>query len=474
MGDSDNDGDGDGHAPAMTCPFCGWEATDGEYAMLLHMETLHAEGDSPFVATGSRDNGSGSIKGGDEEDLPFAECPVDGCGELLSFDEMDFHIELHAGEAGTSPEPELAQPPSSSSNQAPGASSSSSGPSRSHREAERQQTHSKPAASSSSQAKAISAWRKLLKMPDSNPVTSRQRMDGASSAASDQSRGKRLGKAQLGKYAHEDRMPDWLVSLLRKGGQVESEGVVGVIAQLLEQCSSTKYAYLCHPCVRHVSKLKKEGGFCGYRNIQMMTSYVISTKFQGYRQLDKKVPSIFQIQDFIEAAWDAGINSQGRLETGGIKGTRKYIGTPEALAMFRLLNIPCDAQGFRDRERGRSEALLMEYVENYFQSGVQDPTQRIRQTNLPPLYFQHAGHSMTVIGFERQRSGAKNLIVFDPMFHDASNIVKLVGRKFEYTFVELALKAYRRGSTYLRKYREFEVLRLREPVGGFPPLPAAS
>lgn len=72
----------------------------------------------------------------------------------------------------------------------------------------------------------------------------------------------------------------------------------------------------------------------------MMSSYIIATKFQGCLQLDSKVPTIFQIQDFIESAWDVGINRQGRLETGGIKGTRKYIGTPEALAMFRLLNIP--------------------------------------------------------------------------------------------------------------------------------------
>ncbi len=61
--------------------------------------------------------------------------------------------------------------------------------------------------------------------------------------------------------------------------------------------------------------------------------------------------------------------------------------------MFRLLDITCDAQGIRHKEPGKSEALLMEYVENYFQSGVEDPTQRIRKTNLPPLYFQHLGSS---------------------------------------------------------------------------------
>jgi zinc finger-containing ubiquitin peptidase 1 len=147
-------------------------------------------------------------------------------------------------------------------------------------------------------------------------------------------------------------MPDWLVVLLKKGGQVTSQGerrvmvssiwlvqltmlgVVSVLALLLEQSSSTKYAYLCHPCVQHVSKLKREGtfptgGFCGYRNIQMMSSYIIHTKSKGYEPFSNSIPSIFQIQEWIETAWDQGINTQGRLETGGVRGTRKYIGTPE-------------------------------------------------------------------------------------------------------------------------------------------------
>lgn len=35
--------------------------------------------------------------------------------------------------------------------------------------------------------------------------------------------------------------------------------MIPVLVQLLEQCSATKYAYLCHPCVQHVSKIKREG-----------------------------------------------------------------------------------------------------------------------------------------------------------------------------------------------------------------------
>ncbi len=35
-----------------------------------------------------------------------------------------------------------------------------------------------------------------------------------------------------------------------------------MLEQLLDQSPSSKYAYLCHPCVQHVSKLKREGMRC--------------------------------------------------------------------------------------------------------------------------------------------------------------------------------------------------------------------
>ncbi|KXX81765.1 Zinc finger with UFM1-specific peptidase domain protein [Madurella mycetomatis] len=423
------------------------------------METLHSEGDSPFAV--KEDHASDSAGTGD--DPQYAECPIEGCGELLLLQELDYHLELHGEESGHNhlEEASVSQPPEHDAHIA----SSASGPPRSHWEPERQRRPDHGAQATSRQAKAISAWRRLLRMPGSSSahklLPKRRHQDETQTAGAHPARGKRLGKSHLGKYAHEERMPDWLVTMLRKNGQVVSQGVILVLAQLLEQSPSTKYAYLCHPCVQHVSKLKREGGFCGYRNIQMISSYVTHTKFKGHQNLgSNSIPSIFQIQEFIETAWDQGINSQGRIETGGIRGTRKYIGTPEALAMFRLLDIPCDAQGIKNKEAGKSEAILMEYVENHFQFGVEDPTQRIRRTNLPPLYFQHAGHSLTIIGFEKLKNGAKNLLVFDPSFHDASSIVRLVGQTFVHPMPDLALKPYRRGGKYLGNYREFELLRL--------------
>jgi len=66
---------------------------------------------------------------------------------------------------------------------------------------------------------------------------------------------------------------------------------------------------------------------------------------------------------------------------------------------------------------------------------------------------------MTIIGFERKRDGSKNLIVFDPMFHDAQNITKLIGTSFKAKNPADHMRAYRRGTKYLRKYNEFELLK---------------
>jgi hypothetical protein len=66
---------------------------------------------------------------------------------------------------------------------------------------------------------------------------------------------------------------------------------------------------------------------------------------------------------------------------------------------------------------------------------------------------------MTIIGFEKKKDGSQNLLVFDPMFHDAPGILRLVGTSFSCkNYVEL-LRAYQRGTKYLKKYRAFEILR---------------
>ena len=85
-------------------------------------------------------------------------------------------------------------------------------------------------------------------------------------------------------------MPTWLVKLLDSDGEVKivnrinpagklkkvkstnhAENILPVISQLLDQDRSTRFAFLCHPSVKHVSKLKREGkhylGIQGIKNV---------------------------------------------------------------------------------------------------------------------------------------------------------------------------------------------------------------
>lgn len=85
-------------------------------------------------------------------------------------------------------------------------------------------------------------------------------------------------------------MPEWLHRQLKRGAKVslinqispsgrsvrvetvdnERPGILPVLAQLCEQDHTLSKVYLCHPGVQHIFKMAKEGGFCGYRNIQML------------------------------------------------------------------------------------------------------------------------------------------------------------------------------------------------------------
>lgn len=144
-------------------------------------------------------------------------------------------------------------------------------------------------------------------------------------------------------------MPSWLRRMLENGAKVtrsnrigpngtlvrhdavenETSHVIPVLVQLCQQDSSVQRAFFCSPKVRHVFKMSREGGFCGYRNIQMLISYIQDSRASGHEHFPGMLPTILKLQDMIERAWDMGFNSTGRIETGGIRGTRKYIGTPE-------------------------------------------------------------------------------------------------------------------------------------------------
>ena len=139
-------------------------------------------------------------------------------------------------------------------------------------------------------------------------------------------------KAELGPNAFEEHMPARLRMQLEGGSTRNKErptALIEILGRLCDLDQSVETVYLCHPAVRRLSKTSNEGNLCGYRNIQMMISYIIGAPAPGSEHFPNGLPSVLDLQDFIEQAWDKGINSEGRVETGGVRGTRKYIGTPE-------------------------------------------------------------------------------------------------------------------------------------------------
>jgi zinc finger-containing ubiquitin peptidase 1 len=114
-------------------------------------------------------------------------------------------------------------------------------------------------------------------------------------------------------------MPARIAAVINaEGSQNKLTGVVPALASLLKQDRRVETAYICHDETTQVYNLPGEGNhFCGYRNIQML--------------LLQEQRSIIELQDMIERAWNEGYNPHSRIETGGISGTRKHIGTSEVV-----------------------------------------------------------------------------------------------------------------------------------------------
>ncbi|KAL6235433.1 hypothetical protein BDW75DRAFT_230280 [Aspergillus navahoensis] len=291
---------------------------------------------------------------------------------------------------------------------------------------------------------------------------------------------RKLGCAELGPYAHEEKMPSWLLRMLDKGDvttklnritpdgrlprhvfENETPNVVSALAQLCGQDKSVQCAFLCSAHVHHISKMPREGGFCGYRNIQMLVSYIQGSGGPGSDHFPGALPTILQLQDMIERAWDMGYNTVGRTETGGIKGTRKYIGTSECQASIDTSR--CEAQSIGKMKEMPAHSSLLSHVAAYFRGvgPLDDTTEKVVLTDLPPIYFQHHGHSMTIVGFEIREQGNANILVFDPSFKTPSVIKHAIRANISVSEPARILKGYRKGVNYLKKHQTFELLKMR-------------
>ncbi|KIX10363.1 uncharacterized protein Z518_01445 [Rhinocladiella mackenziei CBS 650.93] len=425
----------------------------------------------------SRSRSASASASDSKDDERWVECH---CGEHVQFIELDAHSDMHAQENVSMDEADLpsdvalSSPPSTE--EPPLLDSFNTNAPRALRNYDQLHPKTLP---SSVKRRGPSLKDILLGSP-----ASPKRKSPYKAVSSKAGKTRRLGRAELGPYAHEHQMPSWLRRMLEEGAKVtitnritpnghlirietianETPDLVPVLARLSQLDRTVERAFYCSPSVRHVCKMPKEGGFCGYRNIQMMASYIRDANATGAEHFRGRLPSILKLQDMIENAWDMGFNSGGRIETGGIRYTRKYIGTPEAQALFMSLDIPCEATAYATTDDvAASETMLRAVCEYFDDEQTNDNLDKVVITDKPPIYFQHQGHSMTIVGVESRYDGMINLAVFDPMFNPSPALKRLgfMGiDSFRCAEPEKLLKAHRRGERYLEKYRDFELLKL--------------
>jgi len=472
---------GNGGAEDLTCPFCDYRERN-DYQMLLHVELFHSEnGDSPFAIRDEveaarqareevrQETTTQAVESGRStpSEVEFVQCPY-YCGEQIPTHDLQFHTDFHIAE-------DMANNEVAVINMTNSFSTDISNAIRNHDQVLSQvQTPVKEKRWTTSLKDMFSPPR--LKLMSSTPKVQIGDV-------------RRLGKAELGPYANEKRMPSWLIRLLEDGVKVtvsnkigqdgqlmkveiisnETPNLVPVLARLSRVDKRVARAFYCNPFTRHVAKLPNEGGFCGYRNIQMLVSYIRDAKAPGHEHFDgKRLPSILKLQDMIEDAWDHGYNSAGRVETGGIRMTRKYIGTPEAQAFLLSLGISAEAAAFSAESKSQAYTAMMEAVCKHFDDGSEsDNPDKVVITDKPPLFFQHQGHSMTVVGIELDVDYRANLVVFDPMYNPSKQLKNLaLSNKLTFTSPtpERLMKAHRRDEKYLGRYKAFEMIKINGPV----------
>ncbi|KAI5124328.1 hypothetical protein M0805_008935 [Coniferiporia weirii] len=215
-------------------------------------------------------------------------------------------------------------------------------------------------------------------------------------------------------------------------------GIIPVLKRALLKSHAkgqTVRAALCYEGMVHVATEMWDMGWgCGYRNFLMACTALIDQQVQPmyFPALDQPTsPGVRNLQQWIEDAWNAGFDEEGAVDLKGkLVGTKKWIGTAELYVAFLSRGIPSRLVDFPSVTSG-ADAVL-QWVERYFTSPLASSTQATRAgvktsvnealhraspvvvTDRMPLVLQHQGHSRTIVGYERLKTGYINLLCFDP------------------------------------------------------------
>ncbi|KAH9951283.1 peptidase family C78-domain-containing protein [Amylocystis lapponica] len=218
-----------------------------------------------------------------------------------------------------------------------------------------------------------------------------------------------------------------------------SPGLIPILKRALiksHEKDHTQRAWLCHEQAVHINTDFDRGWGCGYRNFLMACAVLMAQSQQPmyFPLLDAPTsPGIRNLQACIEEAWDKGYDKDGANDLNHhLVGTRKWIGTAELHVAFTSRGIPSQLVDFELKD---GVHVLVDWVLRYFSEEDGKPkdttvNQALRAarpvivTGKMPLILQHAGHSRTVIGCEREKNGHVNFLMFDPSRAVPSSIRK--------------------------------------------------
>ncbi|KAM3297110.1 hypothetical protein ACQJBY_039140 [Aegilops geniculata] len=257
------------------------------------------------------------------------------------------------------------------------------------------------------------------------------------------------------------------------GAQVRSEiqrieaGVMNLLRSCLESEGGSSTSIISGHVDHHQSLSSEDKGWgCGWRNIQMMSSHLLRQRPETREVLFGGcgfVPDIPSLQRWLEIAWDKGFDAVGASHFDSkIYGVKKWIGTSECVTLLRSFGVRARIVDFdstessslqgksgkrvcgpmdkyliksnppprsstcelsqEDAENMRGQQVLVDWVWNYFSSKRADTLHNSKNviiSDKTPLYFQHQGHSRTIVGIQKQKGnrGSQdryNLLVLDP------------------------------------------------------------
>ncbi|XP_066324632.1 uncharacterized protein [Miscanthus floridulus] len=271
---------------------------------------------------------------------------------------------------------------------------------------------------------------------------------------------------------YSEILDEQISCLIRAQIRSKVQEVEGGIMSLLRGCLESEAGSLTSMIsgyIEHHQSLSSEdkGWGCGWRNIQMLSSHLLKQRPEARVVLfggSGFVPDIPSLQRWLEIAWDKKFDTIGSSHFHNkVYGAKKWIGTTECATLFRSFGLRARIVDFdstessdlqskngrraasqvqgpmdkfliknnspkssselcqEDAQSMRGGQVLVDWVCNYFASERSDrfATQRVTVSNKTPLYFQHQGHSRTIVGIQKKMGhcGSQEqytLLILDP------------------------------------------------------------